>query len=85
MSRLALVTGGTRGIGTEISKILKKQGCNVVALYVGHQQAAAQFSTLQIFLPTVVMWVSLTKLSVQSVLLVLGFETPAWLGTKTKA
>ncbi|MGH7083530.1 MAG: beta-ketoacyl-ACP reductase, partial [Acetobacteraceae bacterium] len=33
MPRLALVTGGTRGIGAEVSKALKAAGRNVVASY----------------------------------------------------
>jgi acetoacetyl-CoA reductase len=41
MSRVALVTGGTRGIGAEISKELKAAGRTVVASY-GANDAAAQ-------------------------------------------
>ena len=33
MGRVALVTGGTRGIGAAISLALKKEGCNVAATY----------------------------------------------------
>jgi len=43
MKRRALVTGGTRGIGAEISKALKKQGCNVCAVYAGNEEAAKKF------------------------------------------
>lgn len=43
MARVALVTGGTRGIGEAISLTLKAQGRNVVAVYVGNDEAAAAF------------------------------------------
>ena len=43
MGRLALVTGGTRGIGAAISLRLKKAGYNVVAAYGGNDDAAAAF------------------------------------------
>src|SRR6185503_19236029 len=41
MSRVALVTGGTRGIGEAISKALNAAGRTVVATYA-HNDAAAQ-------------------------------------------
>ena len=44
MSRLALVTGGTRGIGAAISICLKENGYKVVANYAGNDQAAAEFT-----------------------------------------
>ncbi|MGH7161396.1 MAG: SDR family NAD(P)-dependent oxidoreductase, partial [Acetobacteraceae bacterium] len=44
MSRLALVTGGTRGIGAEVSKALKAAGRNVVASYAVNDQAAESFT-----------------------------------------
>ncbi|MFY1708220.1 acetoacetyl-CoA reductase [Tritonibacter scottomollicae] len=44
MARIALVTGGSRGIGAAISKALKAQGCNVAATYAGNDAAAAQFT-----------------------------------------
>ncbi len=44
MSRLALVTGGTRGIGAEVSKALKAAGRHVVASYAANDQAAASFT-----------------------------------------
>jgi acetoacetyl-CoA reductase len=40
MSRLALVTGGTRGIGHAISLALNAAGYRVVANYVGHDEPA---------------------------------------------
>lgn len=43
MSRLALVTGGTRGIGEAISVALKDAGYQVVANYAGNDQAAGEF------------------------------------------
>ena len=43
MARVALVTGGTRGIGSEISRALLKAGRTVVASYLGNDQAAAEF------------------------------------------
>jgi acetoacetyl-CoA reductase len=43
MARVALVTGGTRGIGEAISKALKSAGCNVAASYAGNDEAAAKF------------------------------------------
>src|SRR5450631_3672450 len=43
MSRVALVTGGTRGIGAAISKALKAAGCKVAANYGGNDEAAAKF------------------------------------------
>jgi acetoacetyl-CoA reductase len=44
MSRVALVTGGTRGIGAEISRELKSAGRHVVASYAGNDAAAKAFS-----------------------------------------
>jgi acetoacetyl-CoA reductase len=43
MARVALVTGGTRGIGAAISKALKAAGCKVAASYAGNDEAAAKF------------------------------------------
>ncbi|MEO6609068.1 MAG: acetoacetyl-CoA reductase [Aestuariivirga sp.] len=43
MSRVAVVTGGTRGIGAAISKRLKADGCKVAAIYAGNDVAAAAF------------------------------------------
>ena len=43
MSRVALVTGGTRGIGEAISISLKDAGYNVAASYAGNDEAANAF------------------------------------------
>jgi acetoacetyl-CoA reductase len=43
MARVALVTGGTRGIGAAISVELKQQGRTVIANYAGNDNAAAAF------------------------------------------
>ena len=43
MSRVAVVTGGTRGIGEAISKALKAEGYTVAANYAGNDEAAAKF------------------------------------------
>jgi acetoacetyl-CoA reductase len=45
MARVALVTGGTRGIGAAISKALKSQGRTVVANYGGNDDAAKAFQS----------------------------------------
>ncbi len=44
MSRVALVTGGSRGIGAAISQALKSAGYSVAATYAGNDDAAAAFS-----------------------------------------
>ncbi|MEX0970563.1 MAG: acetoacetyl-CoA reductase [Paracoccaceae bacterium] len=44
MTRTALVTGGTRGIGAAISVALKEAGYNVAANYAGNDEAAAKFT-----------------------------------------
>jgi len=44
MARVALVTGGTRGIGASISKALKDAGYSVAATYGGNDEAAAKFT-----------------------------------------
>ena len=44
MSRVALVTGGSRGIGAAISKALKDAGYTVAASYAGNDEAAAKFT-----------------------------------------
>lgn len=44
MTKLALVTGGTRGIGAFISKALKKAGYKVAANYAHNDEAANAFA-----------------------------------------
>jgi acetoacetyl-CoA reductase len=44
MARVALVTGGSRGIGAAISLALKNAGCTVAATYAGNDEAAAAFT-----------------------------------------
>ncbi len=44
MARVALVTGGTRGIGAAISVALKAAGYTVAANYAGNDEAAAAFT-----------------------------------------
>ncbi len=43
MARIAVVSGGTRGIGAAISKALKDSGYRVVANYAGNDEAARAF------------------------------------------
>jgi acetoacetyl-CoA reductase len=45
MARVALVTGGSRGIGAAISKALKDAGYKVAANYAGNDEAAASFKS----------------------------------------
>ena len=45
MSRVAVVTGGTRGIGEAISIALKAAGYKVAASYAGNDEAAAKFKS----------------------------------------
>jgi acetoacetyl-CoA reductase len=42
-NRVAVVTGGTRGIGKSIAIDLKKAGCKVAASYHGNEEAALAF------------------------------------------
>ena len=44
MSRVALVTGGSRGIGAAISAALKAEGYTVAATYAGNDEKAAAFT-----------------------------------------
>ncbi len=45
MERVALVTGGSRGIGAAISIALKSEGYKVAATYAGNDEAASRFSS----------------------------------------
>jgi acetoacetyl-CoA reductase len=40
MKKVAIVTGGTRGIGFEITKTLVEEGYDVAAIYYGNEEAA---------------------------------------------
>jgi acetoacetyl-CoA reductase len=44
MGRVAIVTGGTRGIGEAISIGLKESGYTVAAIYAGNDEAAKRFN-----------------------------------------
>ncbi|WP_069298764.1 acetoacetyl-CoA reductase [Neptunicoccus sediminis] len=44
MARVALVTGGSRGIGAAIAKHLKAEGYSVAASFAGNEEAAAAFT-----------------------------------------
>ena len=44
MTRVALVTGGSRGIGAAISSALKEAGYSVAATYAGNDEKAAAFT-----------------------------------------
>src|SRR5215471_4288928 len=44
MARVAIVTGGTRGIGEAISIALRDMGMNVAANYAGNDDRAREFS-----------------------------------------
>lgn len=45
MARVALVTGGTRGIGAAVSQALQMAGYSVAATYAGNTAAAEAFAT----------------------------------------
>jgi acetoacetyl-CoA reductase len=45
MAKVAIVTGGTRGIGAAISKALRGAGYTVAATYVGNDAAAEKFKS----------------------------------------
>ena len=43
MAKVAIVTGGTRGIGAAIARSLKDAGLTVAAVYAGNDEAAGKF------------------------------------------
>ncbi|HVB89731.1 MAG TPA: acetoacetyl-CoA reductase [Beijerinckiaceae bacterium] len=45
MARVALVTGGSRGIGAAVSRALAAAGCKVAANYAGNDEAASRFKS----------------------------------------
>ena len=45
MRRIAVVTGGTRGIGAAVSVALKESGCEVIANYARDEEKARAFSS----------------------------------------
>jgi acetoacetyl-CoA reductase len=45
MARVAVVTGGTRGIGAAIARALKAAGYKVAAVYAGNDSAAEKFKS----------------------------------------
>jgi acetoacetyl-CoA reductase len=45
MSRIALVTGGTRGIGAATARLLQSSGCHVAATYASSDEQAQAFRT----------------------------------------
>ena len=48
MARVAVVTGGTRGIGASISKALKAAGYKVAATYSGNDTATTEIYPLSL-------------------------------------
>ena len=49
MARVAIVTGGTRGIGEAISVALKDMGMTVAANYAGNEERAREFAVMRAF------------------------------------
>ena len=52
MAHVAIVTGGTRGIGEAISVALKTPGMTVVANYAGNEEKARAFTDAPASRPT---------------------------------
>ena len=52
LTRAAVVTGGSRGIGRAVCLALAKQGCNVVVNYCHGEAAAAETAALSPCRPT---------------------------------
>jgi len=46
MKKTVIVTGGTKGLGREISLAFGRAGCFVIALYAGDQAAAGEWASL---------------------------------------
>ena len=44
--RVAIVTGGTRGLGAAISELLAADGTHVAAVYAGNHEAAREMAWL---------------------------------------
>src|SRR5689334_17292090 len=44
MAKVAVVTGGTRGIGAAIARALKDSGHSVAATYAGNEENATRFA-----------------------------------------
>jgi len=76
MTRIALVTGGTRGIGRAISEGLAAKGYKVAANYGGNTEAAKAFET-ETGIATFKFDVSRTRLA----RLILSSTMPGSLGT----
>ncbi len=51
--RVAIVTGGTRGLGAAVSMRLLQEGAHVVAVYAGNAGAASAFAESIVDLPGV--------------------------------
>jgi acetoacetyl-CoA reductase len=52
VARIAVVTGGTRGLGRAIALALKADGCSVAAVYRGNDEAAKKLQSEAGMAPT---------------------------------